>query len=67
MNYYIMDSNSSLCFRGTREQCREWCEKRVAEFQTYGMVPPYYRLFFDSDPEPAENFGGSGVYVAVRT
>ena len=54
MNYYIMDANGVMLFRGTLEQCRNWANEHARQFRNYGMRVPVYRIFYDSATEPTE-------------
>lgn len=53
-NHYVMDANSKMVFRGTREECVAFCKRDNSARIGYGMKPLTYRVFHDSATEPCE-------------
>ncbi len=56
MNYYVMDRNSQMRFRGFFQACVEWCDRESKQYRDCGMKPPPYRIFYDSAREPTKTF-----------
>jgi hypothetical protein len=50
--YFVMDSNSVMRFRGTREECEAWIAKQVREWDMLGRQCPKYRVFYDAATQP---------------
>jgi len=51
-NYYVMDANHRMWFRGTLETCKEWVEKTALEWCYFGYDCPKYRVFYDGTKDP---------------
>lgn len=59
MNYYVMNPNAQMIYRGTLESCRQWAKDQVKRFHEYGLKSPTYRIFYDSQREPTETISDS--------
>ena len=52
-NHYVMNQTSQMLYRDTFEGCKAWAEKQTADWKSYGMNAPVYRIFYDTATEPS--------------
>lgn len=54
MNYYVMNANGVILYRGTLESCREWAQQHQKNWTNWGGIKPKLRIFYDTGTEPEE-------------
>ena len=53
-NHYVMNENSVMVFRGTRQECVTFCKTTNSARRSYGLHLGTFRIFYDTATEPSE-------------